>query len=283
LKNHSGFWGEGHGKQTEPKQRWRRSVAVHVGIDRYTHTAAESLLFALPALEPVEATAVLRGIMEADDQAFADLRALLDQAQGEIHVGHARTRGYGQVRLAIGSSPATQAADWEGWSRALLTFLADPSLGIPAMSPERHFLFSLSLPTGAILLDEMLRYTLDPARMVPWLPPLPPPDATEPTRQREGTPLEGGRLWCVTASTKQERVRGWNAAHGLPRQDEWAVVRGSVYAYLFEGDLASRDALKRRLEDLEQTGVGARRNEGFGRVVVSDDFHRRFHQQEPTP
>jgi CRISPR-associated protein Csx10 len=79
-----------------------------------------------------------------------------------------------------------------------------------------------------------------------------------------------------------ERLRGWNAAHGLPRQDEWAVTRGSVYAYLYEGDASGQAALQERLRDLEARGLGARRNEGFGRVVVCDDFHRRFLAKEAT-
>jgi CRISPR-associated protein Csx10 len=149
-------------------------------------------------------------------------------------------------------------------------------------NPSRYFLFALSLPTGAVLVDDLLRYTLDPAGMVTWLPPLPPPDPSIRTIKTPGKEFEGGRLWCVTAAAHHERLRGWNTAHGLPRQDEWAVTRGSVYAYLYEGDARGRAALQEKLRNLEASGIGARRNEGFGRIMVCDDFHRRYISKEAT-
>ena len=86
----------------------------------------------------------------------------------------------------------------------------------------------------------------------------------------------------MTAVTRHERVRGWHAAHGLPRQDELAVSRGAVFAYLFQGDAAARAALRERLDGLQRDGIGARRNEGFGRIVLSDSFHWTFARQEGT-
>lgn len=285
LKGHTGFWFTDDGKPREPGQQWRQRVVAHVGIDRLTHTAAESLFYTLPALEPTSDSEVLSGELEASAEAVVHLQRLLEREDGIVYVGHARTRGCGKVKLEVGDEPLPAAVpDWDRWSGALLAYLSDPVLAIPALSPERHFLFALSLPNGAVLLDELLRYTLDPAGMVAWLPPLPPPDADSPVAKlTEGKPFADGRLWCISAVTRHERVRGWNAAHGLPRQDEWAVSRGAVYAYLFEGDSAGRAALKEQLNALLPSGVGARRNEGFGRVVVSDDFHRLFHQQEKYP
>ena len=73
------------------------------------------------------------------------------------------------------------------------------------------------------------------------------------------------------------------AAHGLPRQDEWAVARGAVYVYCFTGTATERKALIEQLATLSEEGVGLRRNEGFGLVIVSDNFHRQFCQQEVQP
>jgi CRISPR-associated protein Csx10 len=282
LKAHSGFWHlKGDGEPTEPKRRWRRTVAAHVGIDRYTHTAAESIFFTLPALEPEPSAdgqrAVLYGWVDAENDAREALQKLLTDEDHILRIGHARTRGYGRVRLTIGQEVPPAPVDYSAWSREMLARAAE---GLPDL--DRNFLFTLSMPTGAILVDDLLRYTLDPAGMVPWLPPLPPPDAAVRTFDLPGKEFAGGRLWCVTAVAHHERLRGWNAAHGLPRQDEWAVTRGSVYAYLYEGDASGQAALQERLRDLEARGLGARRNEGFGRVVVCDDFHRRFTSKEAT-
>ena len=84
----------------------------------------------------------------------------------------------------------------------------------------------------------------------------------------------------IAAVTKHEQLRGWNAAHGLPRQDEWSVARGSVYVYCFQGTTEARAGLIQHLSTLSEDGVGLRRNEGFGTVVVSDDFHYQFRNQQ---
>jgi len=286
LKAFSGFWQlKSNGEPTEPKGLWRRTVAVHVGIDRLTHTAAERILFTLPVLEPKAQDSKetpdageksrLHGWIAAADDVLPALQELLRDQEQILRIGHARTRGYGRVRVTIGEELSAAPVDWAAWSREILQRAA------PQLAAEgRYFLFTLSLPTGAILVDDLLRYTLDPAGMVPWLPPLPPPEPTLQTFDLPGKEFAGGRLWCVMAVAHHERLRGWNAAHGLPRQDEWLVTRGSVYVYLYEGDNDGQAELHAKLRQLEADGLGARRNEGYGQVLICDDFHRRFAPQQ---
>ncbi len=286
LKPMEGFWEYRNGQAALAQRRWRRSSATHVGIDRLTHTAAEGMLFSLPTMEPEASpndTPALVGWVHAAEPASKALQDLLDVCNGIVRIGHARTRGYGKVRLKLSdprppedaagspSHPADPQARWQDFSRRILA-----QLGHDTLDPETHFLFTLGLPSGAVLLDPLLRYTLDPAGMVPWLPPLPSPDPTLTLEAHPAVELGGGTLRCITAVAQHERVRGWNAAHGLPRQDEWAVIRGAVYAYIYQGDTQGRAELFARLRALEQSGLGARRNEGFGRVVVCDEFHVRF-------
>jgi len=276
LKAYSGFWSfTADGRPTEPKHLWRRTTAVHVGIDRHTHTAAESVLFHLPVLEPQvssgEPEPILHGWIDAEQDTVKILQQLLEQEGHILRIGHARTRGYGRVHGTIGDEIVLPPVDFEAFSRQMLAEAA-PSL----LESGRYFLFTLSLPTGAILVDPLLRYTLDPAGMVPWLPPLPPTDPAVSVFDTPGREFAGGRLWCVTAVAQHERLRGWNVAHGLPRQDEWMVSRGSVYAYLYAGDPSGWAALQDQLRQLQASGLGARRNEGFGQVVLCDEFHLRF-------
>lgn len=277
LKPKDGFWRIVAGTRREVADQWLRGTMTHVGINRHTHSAHESILFSLPTLEPRRNDSELIGWLEADEGEVSKLKQLLDEEDGEIRIGHARTRGYGRVQLSISELEPSTTSDYIAWSNALIAMLSKINL---SFDPTRHFFFSLGLPTGALLFDKVLRYSLDPSGMVSWLPPLPPPDATKPVLEFPATPFENGKLWCLTAIAGHERLRGWNAAHGLPRQDEWIVSRGAVYAYLFEGDASSRDLLLNRLKELEKNGIGARRGEGFGRVVVSDPFHQDYHQQE---
>lgn len=284
LKAQDGFYHDKGGRVREAKITTQ--VAAHVGIDRLTGTAADSILYTLEALAPSGNGADLHGWLRADDDTLATLRRLLHDEEGRISVGHARTRGYGDVRVEIGEAaasedPAAQVDRWLQWSSGLHDFLR--TFAISDVTADGFF-FAVSLPTGAVIVDRFLRYSLDPADMIGWLPRMPAVSTAFPLQNREPRPLEsGGTVRWVAAVTRHERLRGWNAAHGLPRQDEWAVGRGAAYVYRFEGTPDQRGALVARLADLADDGIGLRRNEGFGVVSVSDEFHRRFAAQEAEP
>ena len=283
LKEYGGFWEEAKNGASNASHD-RHHVATHVGIDRQTSTAAESILYTLEAMLPSEQEVDLHGWLTADDDALAALKALLVDEEYRISVGYHRTRGYGDVQLQFGEPidsdmPQTCAERWEQWSSELIEFLGSPPFSVPDIQPQ-DFYFGLSLPTGAIFVDRFLRYSLDAAEMVAWLSPMSSPDTAFPLENRPTRELaSGGTVRWITAVTRHERLHGWNAAHGLPRQDEWRVARGSVYVYCFQGTAAERERLLERLVTLSQAGIGLRRNEGFGTVGVSDDFHRQCHQQ----
>ena len=283
LKGHHGFWHGNNGRLSENVSD-KHHVAAHVGIDRHTNTAAESILYTLEALLPSCQDKDLSGWLMADDKAFTKLEILLKAEDSRISIGHHRTRGYGDVCLQLGEPIDTEnSADegnWEQWSSELITFLNSSPLFVPEITPD-DFYFSLSFPTGAVLMDRFLRYTIDPADMVPWLPVMSSVDEAFPMTARPTHQLlTGGRMRWITTVTKHERLRGWNAAHGLPRQDEWMVARGAVYVYCFRGTSEERSALIQQLKTLSQEGIGVRRNEGFGTVLVCDDFHRRYANQQ---
>ena len=287
LKGHNGFWQQENDHLCE-KSSDRHQVAAHVGIDRRTATAAESIFYTIEAMQPSGEENDLYGWLMADDDALDALKKLLEDEDHRISVGYHRTRGYGDLRLRLDEpiekdDSRSRTEDWTGWSRDLIDFLGSPPLSVPDLDPE-DFYFSLSFPTGAVFVDRFLRYTLDPADMISWLSPMTSVDAAFPMQIRPTRQLASGGTVCwITAITQHERLRGWNAAHGLPRQDEWIVTRGAVYVYRFQGTVTEREALIQQLATLSEDGVGLRRNEGFGTVIVSDNFHRRFCQQEVQP
>ena len=287
LKGHEGFWEEKNNCLREMSSD-RHHVAAHVGIDRHTATAAESIFYTLESIVPSGEAEDLHGWLMADDKAIADLQKLLKAEDYRISVGHHRTRGYGDVRLQLGetikiSGPQSRPGRWEQWSGDLINFLSSSPFSVPDLDAE-DFYFSLSFPTGAVFVDRFLRYSIDPADMIPWLCPMASVDTSFPMQNRPIRQLSsGGTVRWIAAVTRHERLRGWNSAHGLPRQDEWNVARGSVYAYHFRGTTEEREALIQQLAILSEEGVGLRRNEGFGVVLVSDDFHCRFCNQEVQP
>ena len=285
LKGHDGFWKEQENNNLGEMNNDRQHVAAHVGIDRHTATTAESILYTLESTLPSGEEKDLYGWCSADDEALAALKKLLESEGYRISVGHHRTRGYGDIHIYL--DEALEEVDlqsdmkkWKQWSQELIAFLSSPPLSIPDINPE-HFYFSLSFPTGVIFVDKFLRYSLDPAAMISWLAPMSSVNDAFPIQDRPIHKLSsGGTMQWIAAVTKHERLRGWNAAHGLPRQDEWGVARGSVYVYCFQGTIEQREVLIQHLSTLSKDGVGLRRNEGFGTVVISDDFHYQFRNQQ---
>jgi hypothetical protein len=261
-KGQIGFWKEQQGQPVGAKSI-RTVVGTHVGIDRLTQSAAESILYTLQGLD-----GELVGSWQGREESLETLSQLLERSQWEVRVGHHRTRGYGRVRLHLEEViPDDLPSRWEGWNDAFLAWTGK--------GEADTFTFTVTLPGGAILLDPTLRYSLDPAEMVTWLPPLPGvAEQSQVVDTTAGRAAFGGRLWCLCAFARHERVRGWQAAHGLPRQDEYAVSRGAVYAYHFEGPEAGKQGLLAALQRLQGEGIGARRVEGFGRIMISDAFHQ---------
>src|SRR5262249_36396616 len=153
LKAKDGYWETVGRARREAANRWLRGADAHVGIDRFTHSAHESILYSLPTLEPRDAGMVLTGWLEASEADAQRLRELLNDEDGEIRIGHARTRGYGRVRLEIGAADSPTPTDRIGWSAALIGMLGEVGL---SFDPTRHYFFSLGLPTGALLLDRVL-------------------------------------------------------------------------------------------------------------------------------
>ncbi len=304
LKAHPGFYETQNGtiaeaaeERPQMAEEERRQIFAHVGIDRTTTTAADGMFYTLEAIVPSGEQHDLVGWVRLTEQAETVLRRLLEQQDGIVDLGHHRTHGYGRTRLQLDRAPlpsdgADQPERWQQWSDELIRFLAGLMSGssqggvvlsgqAPSLDPDRDFLFSISLPDGAILVDPLLRYTTDPAEMVTWLPPLPDPSRLFPISDRPACSLAGDAIIrCLCAVTGHQLARGWNAAHGLPRQDEWMVARGAVYVYWFRGTPSQRDELLRRLEELLATGIGLRRNEGYGRIRVSDPLHSQLTFQE---
>ena len=119
-------------------------VAAHVGIDRLTGTAADSILYTLEALSPSGNDVDLHGWLRADDDALKTLRTLLRDEGGRISVGHARTRGYGDVHVELGAATApedsgTQLERWLRWSSDMHDFLRK-QFGIRDLSGGRLLL-----------------------------------------------------------------------------------------------------------------------------------------------
>ena len=64
-------------------------------------------------------------------------------------------------------------------------------------------------------------------------------------------------------------VGGWNAAWGLPKETDLVTQIGSVFVF----HTPDIDAWLPELQTLENIGIGNRREEGFGQILICDPFH----------
>ena len=64
---------------------------------------------------------------------------------------------------------------------------------------------------------------------------------------------------------------GWSDLWRLPKPDDIAISMGSVS--LFGLSVPLNDDIVQALLQMQEEGIGARRREGFGRLLVSSSFH----------
>jgi CRISPR-associated protein Csx10 len=171
-----------------------------------------------------------------------------------IRVGTGRTRGQGSVEIQLADAPQGNIAQFgsrlASFNEAVQNLAQEAN--VADLAP---FYFAITLQSPAILCDAFLRYqkTLEPAPLSALLKPV------------------TCKLRRIYQSVGLQRITGWNELWGTPRSPDYALEMGSTF--LFACDRQLDDDLIQALYTLEQTGIGRRRLEGFGRISISDPFH----------
>ena len=79
----------------------------------------------------------------------------------------------------------------------------------------------------------------------------------------------------VRSFASYDYVGGWNAAWGLPKEIDLITRMGSVFVFY----TSEIDSWIPVLKTLEKVGIGRRREEGFGQILICGPFHLRTHEQ----
>jgi CRISPR-associated protein Csx10 len=262
---------------------------VRVGLNRYTETAQDQVLYVLDALTPgprlksIPAGTAHRQAnprLDPDElpgplsflggwwgdsaqrqalDSMLEAHLLPDEDGYRLAIGADRARGMGQVRLRVGPA-ATPPATLEQRLDAI-----QPAQNGQPLDPA-HCYATLTLRAPLLLLDS---YGL-PARSVsaPIL--------------REYHPSAPPDLEVLPKASVIERMAagGWSSAWGLPKPVHPALAAGSVLA--LQAPIAQRGQLLRYLADLEQQGLGERAAEGWGEVLACDPFHTTYDAGRPS-
>ena len=173
-----------------------------------------------------------------------------------IRIGTARTRGLGCVEVI------TREARRENFAR-FTERLADFNRTLIKQAEDAHtgsldrFYFAITLYSASILCDQFLRYrkSLDGAMLGKML--------NQP----------GITFKRVYQTAGIQRITGWNELWGTPRMNDYALETGSTFLFSCSPAPDQNNKLREALYDLEETGIGRRWSEGFGRVRISDPFH----------
>ena len=220
--------------------RPRRNVRMHVGIRPETGSVREGALYGVEVVLPetVDDTGRAAPLVLCGDALFddADAAILSGIAGTPLWFGRSRSSGLGRATVSINEEqPDGVAARLSAWQDA------------PWASLHQGTCFGLTLTSPAILVDEALRARRSLAEMV------------------------RGSLGVVDAAefSDSKMVRGWNVAANLPKSPDLALSAGSV---VIAWSTLSATALAIQLENLECSGIGLRRNEGYGAVLACDLF-----------
>lgn len=223
--------------------------------------------------EALEEGQHLAGWLFVDEEIEGWMQEKLGEGEGEgivstgeeFYVGAARTAGFGRVRVV---NCEEAAGVWQGLTGDFDNRLDTFAQQLPQSVSEEWTFAPVTLLTDTILLDAHLRhasaltlavlenYRLLESRIETSAPPSWP---------------QGMELFVAAARTR--RVAGWNTADRgkRPRSDDWAVAAGSVF--VLAAPPAQQEALRRACGWLEENGIGERREDGYGQVLVAHPFH----------
>ena len=259
LDAFSGFYRRGENVTEIGKSEVKTRLLTRTGISRETGTVQESILYNREVLNEGQ---WFWGTMSFADESLHDGFDNFAEDIGDkgiLRIGNNLTRGLGKLGIS-------QFDKFDTDDRASFKERADTFNKKFHTQAQRYgvdlphgFYFPITLQSDAILPDQQLRYQM----------------ALNEDYLRD---LADAKL--VYQNAGQRRVTGWNALFGLPKSAEWAISMGSVFLFGYNGTTDGR--FYQKLYDIEQTGIGKRRPEGFGQVTVADAFHWEVNEYEST-
>lgn len=249
---------DGCGQQTEPvddvlvatASGWQVSapssgMITKTAIDRARGTVREGMLFSRQVWPPGTTFLGELAVSEADEPM---VRAFIAAACEErlLRVGHSRTRGMGAVELVALESRPT---DLPETVQERVERFTNKARGHGAPGSLSGLLVPLTLTSDAVV----------------------------PTGEAPVDPLRWGQPGQVTKvlqlklrRSQPATVAGYNSLTGLPLADRLGLSAGSVYVYHLDQPVSG---LWDALAQLQVTGVGSDRPQGYGSVRVAAAWH----------
>ena len=245
------------------KRALNTQLLTRVAINRQRRVAEDELLYHLTTVDPLSADGK-KVTLQGSARIPSDLVGkVADTLQKQVHrLGGGNSRGLGRVRLKV-----TKREDSEPLKQRIDNFNVELQrlwkvyrhLPTVEMAAFNGTYFSIDLQSDAILTAE------DGWQRSMVL--------TAPILQ-EMTDCNT-HVEFIRSFASYDYVGGWNAAWKLPKEIDLATRMGSVFVF----HTSEIDSWIAALKELENKGIGSRREEGFGQIRICDSFHLRTREQ----
>ena len=193
-------------------------------------------------------------VTEQSWKTFADLLAINLNQAFSLRIGKARRRSYGLSKVLI--APIDSNKDFKSW----MPVSFENRWQAPCTSQDNKIILTLASDTIALDTWGRFRQGFDKD----WLAEL------------LGIPVFDDHAEITQRVVKSALVQGFNMRDGLPQWRDIALIAGSSVTIQLK-DNADKNAIKERLQERERDGIGLRRDEGFGRLIVNHPAHTGVH------
>jgi CRISPR-associated Csx10 family RAMP protein len=228
----------------------KRSLRTRTGINRATGTVQQGILYNREVLRP---GTEFWGTVTIPDAQAKTFKKFVEEASesGLLRLGNNKTRGFGRVSLRL--KPARERGELDSLRQRITEFdkRLREAANFKINTPHKLYL-PFTLTSDAILFDHLLRYR-----------------SAIDGQYLETLGISGAKLIYQNSGTRQ--VMGWNTLLRVPKADDIAITMGSVFLFGLESELD--DNLLQTLLRMQSEGIGARRGEGFGRLLLASRFH----------
>jgi len=243
-----------------------KRLLTRVGINRRRATAEDEILYSIEVLNESQVQkkkpAIYSSAILVTDELANSLKEFIDNRSQNFRLGGSASRGLGIVEIKT-KEPIEAKVDvrdrianftdalrrrWEKWK-----VFGNPLEDLPG---DRIYL-TLDLQSDAILTENWRRTTVISEAML-----------------QQFVAIEDSSLKLEAAYSSYDYKSGWNLAWGLMKDMELITNKGAVYLF----STTHPDIWIEKLGDLEVRGVGDRTCEGFGQVLICNDFHLVFRE-----
>ena len=266
VESYSGFYEGTTGSYKERHLNTR--LLTRVAINRQRKVAEEGLLYHLTAVDPVivktkkqnsqEKTESTPVVLHGSARVPSDLVEKVGETLGQkvMRLGGGSSRGLGRVNIAVKNRPTAEPIKErvcnfnDALSKVWQTYTCLPNTDIDQFEGSY---FTVNLQSEAIFTAE---------------------DGWQRTMVLTAQMLQdmadcSAEVKFVRSFASYGYAGGWNAAWGLPKETELVTNLGSVFVF----HTPDIDAWLPALQNLENTGIGNRREEGYGQITICDPFH----------